>query len=416
MRRYMRITIVLIGGAVVALMANSRTVAEEADLYQKMPRDARLTVEVSQPFTISTTLRNKGRHEQPHLWRLADGTLLCDFHFDPDISFARRVGLRSVDNGKTWNPDPQRVWREESLAVLRDGKTVISIDTYAIADSQGRILGSQCRSNDGGKTFGPAEDLFIDMPLAVGGAAGPVPSWYSPAKRNGAVVGAFWRSVIERDDGDLLATMHTSFRGDKKIRTVVLHSTDKGHHWRYLATVAADEAVPTEGFTEPVMAKMPDGHLLCVMRTDGHQPLVMSRSEDDGKTWSAYKPTGVKGVDPDLAVLDNGIVACSFGRPNVYVMFSLDNGRHWSDVTLVHEYGGDRPVERIAIYGGSDRLGWSFAYTGLRQIDPNKLLLVWDQAGWRELATTPADTAPACTAIRGVTINVMKKPKTASAP
>jgi hypothetical protein len=178
-----------------------------------------------------------------------------------------------------------------------------------------------------------------------------------------------------------------------------LRSTDQGRHWRYLATVAADETVPTEGFTEPVMAKMPDGHLLCMMRTDGHQPLVMSHSEDHGKTWSAYKPTGVKGVDPDLAVLDNGVVACSFGRPNVYVMFSLDNGRQWGNVTLAHQYGGD------------DKPGWSYAYTGLRRIAPNRLMLIWDQAGWQESATSPA-----CTAIRGMTINVIKKPTTARAP
>lgn len=361
--------------------------------YQDVPRDPSLKIEVSEPFTISTRLKNDGDNTQPHLWRLRDGTLLCDYHWDPDIHFARRVSLRSTDNGKTWTKDPQRTWREDSLAVLRDGKTVLSIDCYALRTATGQIVGTQCRSADGGKTFGPPEDLYINMPLADGVVMKQhIPDWYPAAKRDpGICVGAFWRSVVELDNGDLLATMHTLFKGDKKLRSVILRSADKGLHWEYLSTVAADEKVPTEGFVEPVMVKTPQRYLVCVMRTDGFQPLVMARSTDDGKTWQPYEKTGVMGVDPDLEVLDNGVVACSFGRPNVYVMFSADgSAKKWTNVTKLYEYGGPGQAG-------------SFGYTGLRQIAPNTLLLVWDQMGWREKATDQATNT-----IRAVTIKVTK--------
>ncbi len=374
---------------------SNQSSADEPDLYPKMSRDPNLKIQMEEPFTISSSQVNEGKHEQPHLWRLEDGTLLCDYHWDVDIHFARRFSLRSIDHGKTWEPDTQRVWREEAVASIQGGQTVLSIDTYAIRCLDGKIHGSLCRSTDGGKTFGASEDLLIDMPNAVGERlTNDVPKWYSTAKREGTVVGAFWRSVIELKNGTLLATMQTRFQGDKKLRVVVLESNDQGHHWRYLSTIAADEAVPTEGFCEPVMVQTPNKDLLCVIRTDGFQPLVMARSTDEGKTWSKYAPTGVMGVDPDLAVLNNGVIACSFGRPNVYIMFSTDDGHHWGNVTPIYTYNNSS-------IGASQ---WSFGYTGLRQVAPNTLLLIWDQAGWQE----NANSQPA-TAVRGVFIHVNRQ-------
>ena len=36
-------------------------------------------------------------------------------------------------------------------------------------------------------------------------------------------------------------------------------------------------------------------------------------------------------ISPTLQVLDNGVVACEYGRPGFHVAFSLDNGRSWQD-------------------------------------------------------------------------------------
>ena len=56
-------------------------------------------------------------------------------------------------------------------------------------------------------------------------------------------------------------------------------------------------------------------------------------SNDLGKTWTRPEPTRpyLMNIYPTLAVLDNGVVACQYGRPGFYVAFSLDNGHTWQD-------------------------------------------------------------------------------------
>src|SRR6185437_10034994 len=89
------------------------------------------------------------------------------------------------------------------------------------------------------------------------------------------------RSVIELPGGDLLTTMYCRFEGDTaasgymptmlKSRTVVVRSRDQGSSWAYLSTVGVDSGVGTEGFGEPVLARISTGphagRLVCVMRT-----------------------------------------------------------------------------------------------------------------------------------------------------
>lgn len=44
----------------------------------------------------------------------------------------------------------------------------------------------------------------------------------------------------------------------------------------------------------------------------------------------------VDGVAPDLCVMSDGTLACSYGRPGADVMFSLDNARTWVGHTCIH--------------------------------------------------------------------------------
>ena len=137
-------------------------------------------------------------------------------------------------------------------------------------------------------------------------------------------------------------------------------------NWRVSATVAQDDKI---GFYEPVMSLCSNGDVLCVIRRGGGQPLMQARSTDGGKTWQKVKKTGSLGVDPDLCLMSNGVLACSYGRPNCYIMFSADGtGHEWTDRVLIHEYNTN-PVYLPK---------WSFAYTGIVELEPGKLLFVYD--------------------------------------
>ncbi|MFH0964270.1 MAG: exo-alpha-sialidase [Planctomycetota bacterium] len=171
----------------------------------------------------------------------------------------------------------------------------------------------------------------------------------------GAVLQTRWASfypafdkgkILELPDGGLLAPMYGYLEGDTQYRVLLMRSADKGHSWRYYSTVAYDPDDPDPdlvgqycGFCEPSFARLPNGQLLCVMRTQGthlpaeYRPLYVAWSDDLGKTWTKPVPTQphLMNIWPTLAVLDNGVVACAYGRPGFHVAFSIDNGRTWRD-------------------------------------------------------------------------------------
>lgn len=100
--------------------------------------------------------------------------------------------------------------------------------------------------------------------------------------------------------------------------------------------------------------------------------MYQCRSSDAGKTWSVPVVIADRGVEPDLVTTDDGVLVCSYGRPNVYVMCSPDGrGENWTNTTLIYE-------------------GRSTCYTGMAKIGPNKILLIHDALQHKE----PGDEKP----------------------
>lgn len=82
-------------------------------------------------------------------------------------------------------------------------------------------------------------------------------------------------------------------------------------------------------------------------------------SHDAGKTWSTPTKLEVGKVLPDLVLMSNGVLACSYGRPASCLMFSLDGGKTWPSHHVISEKVG-------------------FNYTSIREISPGKLLYIHD--------------------------------------
>jgi hypothetical protein len=355
----------------------------------------RLDIAVSDPFIISSRIANPalGAHEQPHLFRMPCGDIHLVFHADGDIHGATRVILRSSDGGRTWAPLPIGVNRPEAVGVRRDG-TVLVYDDYAFRKEGNVFAGQMCVSQDGGRTFGPVELALFRRPENVACAAAAT-YWgakdldkyrSTSAQWSDQLCHALWRSVLEKPDGTLIACAHTSYKGDaeSRARVVCYHSTDGGRTWGEESTVAYDAASGGEGFVEPVLSFCSNGDVLCVMR----HGLWQARSSDGGKTWQPYETLAVAGVDPDLCLLANGVLACSYGRPGNRIMFSVDGtGRQWTDQVQIYEYQGG-----------------SFGYTGITEFEPGKLLYVYDRHD-----RFPEYGGQMTTAIQGVYITVTKR-------
>ena len=336
---------------------------EPTPINELKPEEApdSLKVTIGQPWTISSSATGEGQHIYPHLWRLGDGTLLLDYHLDPDIDPAKRACLRSGDNGKTWTPDPPRVDREESVVQLRDG-TVLGYDYHALPVAPGskQSKGVMFRSRDGGKTFAGPIEVTVNMPRA---SREPLPK---PDPKYGVVIAmVFWRSVLELPNGNLLASLLGWWDGDSKYRSVAAISKDQGLTFDYLSTVGYDPDPELderyEGYDESVFSWTSAGDILCMMRVGSFHSLRQARSTDHGRTWSQPVSVGVASVDPDMVLMSNGVLACSYGRPGNNIMFDpTGTGRKWQ--------------EQIRVYDGG-----LTGYTGIREIAPGKLLYVYDR-------------------------------------
>ena len=110
----------------------------------------------------------------------------------------------------------------------------------------------------------------------------------------------------------------------------MVRSKDKGDTWHYVTTVAGDPDLGPEGFRFPGLARLPDGELLCLARNgDGGMPLWLSRSKDDGTTWSKPEKIDVRAAYGDLLVLSDGMVLLVYGKPGLWVIASTDGGKTW---------------------------------------------------------------------------------------
>ncbi|MGH9345529.1 MAG: sialidase family protein [Terriglobia bacterium] len=124
----------------------------------------------------------------------------------------------------------------------------------------------------------------------------------------------------------------------------------------------------SEGPNEGSIVRLADGRIYAVYRTGGKDGMIGNAwSSDDGKTWTAPASIGFMGVAPRIHRLRNNMLAMSTGRPGpVAIWFNLDgNGENWSHATPLFA-------------------GMSTRYTDLIEVQPGKLLIVYDSVpyGW----------------------------------
>lgn len=178
-----------------------------------------------------------------------------------------------------------------------------------------------------------------------------------------------WGPIIEALDGALLAPAYYTAERDKRYsRLALIRSDDGGKSWSEYSTVAAVEpganpwpGMGEEGPGESGLVRLADKRLYAIFRTGSGAFIGQAWSSDDGKTWTKPASTPYKGVALRVRRLSNGLLACTTGRPGpVVVMFSADgSGTNWSHIT--------------PLFGGR-----SSYYTDFVEIEPGKLLIVYD--------------------------------------
>ena len=199
----------------------------------------------------------------------------------------------------------------------------------------------------------------------------------------------WFSDILQLDNKNLITTLSMRFEGDELETTMAVRSEDEGHHWQYLSTIAAAEAVPdaSEGFDEPCLVMLEDGDLMCVSRVGSGpgQFLARTYSSDGGSTWSPLDRLPAWSVAPQIVRLTNGVLILSTGRPGLFLWFSTDaRGQHWQafDVQQYHNMVLDKKYS-IGEMNNTVQ-DQTTAYTALVEVTPNHLLLVYDRSpfGW----------------------------------
>ena len=316
----------------------------------------------------------------------AENSIAHQFEDGRIVVVGKDAGIWSQDGGRTWKKGP-RGPDDKTTFNLGDGQ-VLSINRTSVKGSDGKFTLFQRRSHDNWKTV-LKEKAILDTPLATstGGDAGD--------RHEGLLM---HHGILRLRNGNLMATMFGNYKGDtqladgypeefnfRKYRTVVVFSSDSGKSWGKPVTVAYNRqlargtdddssvqtttivpAVTQEGFCEADLTRAANGTIICAMRSGGRigvkkapifpTPLYVSRSRDEGKTWTAPVPVADRGVCPYLVTLQNGVIVCSYARPGAWLIFSDDNGESWKGA---FEFGS----------GGS--------YVKVIEVAPNKILVIY---------------------------------------
>jgi hypothetical protein len=256
--------------------------------------------------------------------------------------------VRSIDNGRTWDPTPVVVFAQEEDAGWNIGAICRLSDGTLLAHANRRRF-----FNNGVQASWTEHDGLWLTRSTDGGR-----TWATPWPVNAAPlrVVSVRDSILELPGGALLLPLFgwketrrlQSIIPDEGTRSLVLWSGDQGASWRYWGTMAYD-AAGIEHWYEPGLVRLRDGRLLGLLhnrRFPAYPPpgeqfappagyFSITISEDEGISWSWPRPTRLWGYPVDgitLPALDGAVVAAYGYRTKpagVRIAVSPD-GERWS--------------------------------------------------------------------------------------
>lgn len=308
-----------------------------------VPAKDPIKLTVSEPWQIA---RDDAHQTRPYLYDMGKGLLLMSVAQGPDALYEPYGLLRSTDAGKTWSPIPGLDKLDTTpLPILRrpDG-SILGASRWTWLQDDGTLIGKTVRLDADATKFTMTDSRIV------------LPKEFIPEKRGDVVICE--RHIWNDEDGG--ATMVVWSRKTAKLPdghnnterwSHLMRSTDEGKTWNHFSTIGPGG--------EPAVVRLSPTEQTAVIRGDRDSLMQQMFSHDGGKTWTQPVKLEVGKVLPDLVLMSNGVLACSYGRPASCLMFSLDGGRTWPSHHVI-----------------SDKVG--FNYTSIREISPGRLLYSHD--------------------------------------
>lgn len=339
-----------------------------------------LMVGVAEPVVVAVADKPEkwGFFQFPKIYRSSSGDkIICTWNMAEDAASGYGKGGNgrrlSSDNGKTWYRSDEVV--PDGVCRLPTGETV-SVHTPAAVKISGlkplEPIGVRTDGSTYNRTF--TFYRYDDLPASLQGVY--INRWDKDGTYSLIHASLDDENIVRYADGDLIPVVwwgeDIRLAADNSIVTGIYpafyeqangevcvsgvsfyRSTDRGESWKFVGNIpyVYDPGIDpngskrhTYGFTEPAFEILQDGTYLTVMRTtdgNGISPMYISRSTDEGATWSYPLPFTPSGVLPRLLRLDNGVLVLASGRPGLQLRFSFDGkGEKWTDPFEMLPYNG----------------------------------------------------------------------------
>jgi hypothetical protein len=301
-----------------------------------------LKITLGEPWFISREVRQT----RPYLYDMGRGLLLMSVAQGPDAFYEPYGLLKSTDGGQTWTPIPDLDQVETTpLPCLRlpDGR-ILAMSRWTWTQPDGRVTGKTVVLDADAAAF----EMF-DNEIRL-------PQEFSNESKGDQIICE--RHIWNDDDGGVTmvlwsrkAVKNTAGRAVTTRHSHLMRSIDEGRTWTHFSTIGPGG--------EPAVVRLGGGEMTAVIRGEADFRMRQTFSSDGGKTWTPAEPLEMGRVLPDLVLMSNGVLACSYGRPASCLMFSLDGGRTW-------------PRHQVVSYQTG------FNYTSIREIAPGRLIYMHD--------------------------------------
>jgi hypothetical protein len=275
-----------------------------------------------------TIIDNSLHNGFPSACLLADGTIVVVYreatdHYPSSDSVV--VMKKSTDGGASWS----------AASTIQSEATNDIGPAGLIRLSSGRLL-CAIMVNNFTVPYHTADGVFVIYSDDDGA------TWSSRITLNSGFT--YWSAasgrLIQRADGTVLLGLYSRNVGDSYESASIMSSSDEGETW-INEVVIGDGPADSRYYQEPSLLILPNGEILCFMRSDTAYQFYLSRSFDGGGTWSVPELLFTATGRPDAFRAQNGLIVVWYRETSgsqLAYRVSKDNGYTWGS-EIISESG-----------------------------------------------------------------------------